>query len=84
MTKASRELPDPSLQAIDCRELFFSFTEGAETVLQGVNLQLEQGSRCLLVGANGGTIASIQAFQRWALTIQLENPLCCGSSLGND
>lgn len=50
----TQSLPDPSVHAIDCRDLSFAFAEGQETVLQGVDLQLEQGSRCLLVGANGG------------------------------
>jgi len=45
--------PD-DLLAIDCRSLDFAFTVEDETVLTDVNLQLAQGSRCLLVGANGG------------------------------
>lgn len=45
---------DPSLLGVDCRNLAFAFNEVDETVLQDVHLQLPQGSRCLLVGANGG------------------------------
>lgn len=40
--------------AIDCQDLSFSFAEGQEPVLKGVDLELQRGSRCLLVGANGG------------------------------
>ena len=40
--------------AIDCLNLSFSFAEGSQTVLKGVDLQLGRGARCLLVGANGG------------------------------
>lgn len=44
------------LLAIDCQDLTFSFTEGAEPVLQNVNVQLKRGDRCLLLGANGGKL----------------------------
>lgn len=47
---------DPSLLGIDCGKLNFAFAEGQETVLTDVDLKLEQGSRCLLVGANGGML----------------------------
>ena len=40
--------------AIDCQDLWFSFTEGGESALNGTTLQLPRGARCLLVGANGG------------------------------
>ena len=40
--------------AIDVEDLTFSFAEGLDTALTSVDLQLEKGSRCLLVGANGG------------------------------
>ena len=40
--------------AIDCQKLDFAFNAEGETVLNGVDLQLERGSRCLLIGANGG------------------------------
>jgi len=46
--------PSDDLLALDCRKLDFAFTAEDETVLHDVNLQLAQGSRCLLVGANGG------------------------------
>ena len=45
-----------SLLAIDCKDLSYSFVDGQETVLTDINLELEQGSRCLLVGANGGVV----------------------------
>lgn len=44
--------------AIDCRDLWYSFTEGGESALNGTTLQLPVGARCLLVGANGGELGS--------------------------
>lgn len=55
VTKSSKE----GLLGIDCRKLHYTFAEGDETVLQDVDLELEQGSRCLLVGANGGELGAI-------------------------
>lgn len=46
--------PTDSTLAIDCQNLSFAFSEGSETVLKDINLELKRGSRCLLVGANGG------------------------------
>jgi ABC-type transport system involved in cytochrome bd biosynthesis fused ATPase/permease subunit len=40
--------------ALDCVGLDFAFVTGGENVLEGINLQLGKGARCLLVGANGG------------------------------
>ena len=45
---------DTSKLAIDCRLLTFSFDKDSDKVLEDVDLQLEPGDRCLLVGANGG------------------------------
>ena len=45
---------DASRLAVDCRLLSFSFDKDSEKVLEDVDLQLEPGDRCLLVGANGG------------------------------
>jgi ABC-type multidrug transport system fused ATPase/permease subunit len=45
---------DPELLAIDCQDLRYTFEGASETVLSGIDLQLKQGDRCLLVGANGG------------------------------
>ena len=42
------------LLGIDCKKLHYTFAGGDEAVLEDIDLQLEQGSRCLLVGANGG------------------------------
>lgn len=41
--------------AIDCQGLTYAFAEGLESALDGVDLSLKKGDRCLLVGANGGT-----------------------------
>lgn len=40
--------------AISVRDLSFSFNQADETALKNLNMDVEQGSRCLLVGANGG------------------------------
>lgn len=42
--------------AIDCENLVYSFNPGenAESVLDGIDLKLARGDRCLLIGANGG------------------------------
>ncbi|KAK1927015.1 P-loop containing nucleoside triphosphate hydrolase protein [Papiliotrema laurentii] len=67
----TRQTYDPSLLGVDCQNLSFSFNEGDEPVLQGVNLQLPQGSRCLLVGANGAgksTLLRILAGKRLTKT----------------
>ena len=50
VTKASKE----GLLGIDCQKLHYTFEGLEESVLSDVDLELEQGSRCLLVGANGG------------------------------
>ena len=45
--------PEETL-AIDCEGLTYAFSEGLESALNGVDLKLKRGDRCLLVGANGG------------------------------
>lgn len=45
---------DSAVLALDCQGLTFAFKEGAEPVLEGINLELKRGDRCLLIGANGG------------------------------
>jgi CCR4-NOT complex subunit CAF16 len=55
--------------AIDCQDLWFSFTEGGESALNGTTLQLPRGARCLLVGANGGA-----SFIPWHPCEQLAHP----------
>ncbi|CAK9782779.1 unnamed protein product [Cutaneotrichosporon oleaginosum] len=58
--------------AIDCRDLTFFFNPNdAEPVLSGVNIQLERGDCCLLVGANGAgksTLLRILAGKRLTKT----------------
>ncbi|TIB75697.1 hypothetical protein E3Q23_02238 [Wallemia mellicola] len=39
--------------AISVRDLNFSFNQIDDNALKNINLDIEQGSRCLLVGANG-------------------------------
>ncbi|TIB64633.1 hypothetical protein E3P77_03067 [Wallemia ichthyophaga] len=39
--------------AISVRNLSFSFNQADETALKNLSMDIEQGSRCLLVGANG-------------------------------
>jgi CCR4-NOT complex subunit CAF16 len=46
--------------AIDCQDLWYSFTEHGESALSGTTLQLPKGARCLLVGANGGMYMSFE------------------------
>lgn len=48
------QLTDEETLAIDCQGLTYAFAEGLESALDGVDLQLKRGDRCLLVGANGG------------------------------
>jgi CCR4-NOT complex subunit CAF16 len=52
---------------INCTGLDFAFKEGGENVLEGIDLQLEKGSRCLLVGANGGEYLVMSREPRLAL-----------------
>lgn len=40
--------------AISVRDLNFSFNQLDDNALKNINLDIAQGSRCLLVGANGG------------------------------
>ena len=40
--------------AISVRDLSFSFNQADETALKNLSMDVEAGSRCLLVGANGG------------------------------
>jgi CCR4-NOT complex subunit CAF16 len=49
------ELTPEETLAIDCQGLTYAFAEGLESALDGVDLQLQKGDRCLVVGANGGT-----------------------------
>jgi len=48
------ELTPEETLAIDCTGLTYAFAEGLESALDGVDLQLKKGDRCLVVGANGG------------------------------
>ncbi|CAD6578075.1 MAG: CCR4-NOT regulatory complex component [Tremellales sp. Tagirdzhanova-0007] len=62
---------DTSKLAIDCRLLTFSFDKDSDKVLEDVDLQLEPGDRCLLVGANGAgksTLLRILAGKRLTKT----------------
>lgn len=52
------ELTNEETLAIDCQGLTYAFAEGLESALDGVDLQLKKGDRCLLVGANGGQSCS--------------------------
>lgn len=57
--------------AIDCQDLWFSFTDDSESALCGTTLQLPKGARCLLVGANGAgksTLLRILAGKRLVKT----------------
>ncbi|GMK59120.1 hypothetical protein CspeluHIS016_0701350 [Cutaneotrichosporon spelunceum] len=58
--------------AIDCRDLTFYFNPNdTEPVLSGVNIQLDRGDCCLLVGANGAgksTLLRILAGKRLTKT----------------
>jgi len=49
-----QELTAEEVLAIDCQGLTYAFAEGLESALDGVDLQLKRGDRCLVVGANGG------------------------------
>jgi len=53
--------------AVEVSNLFFRFNPDAPDILRDVNLQLERGSRCLLIGANGAgksTLLQILAGKR--------------------
>ncbi|ORX38627.1 P-loop containing nucleoside triphosphate hydrolase protein [Kockovaella imperatae] len=57
--------------AIDCHKLDFSWNQDSELVLEGVDLNLGKGSRCLLIGANGAgksTLLRILAGKRLTKT----------------
>ncbi|ORY35416.1 P-loop containing nucleoside triphosphate hydrolase protein [Naematelia encephala] len=59
------------LLALDCDSLSFAYNEHTESILSDVNLKLERGSRCLLVGANGAgksTLLRILAGKRLTKT----------------
>jgi CCR4-NOT complex subunit CAF16 len=45
---------DTALAAIDCQNLTFAWKDGIDPVLENINLELQRGDRCLLIGANGG------------------------------
>lgn len=55
MTNDNHLTPEETL-AIDCQGLTYAFSEGLESALDGVDLKLKKGDRCLLVGANGGKL----------------------------
>ncbi|MBW0481283.1 hypothetical protein O181_020998 [Austropuccinia psidii MF-1] len=65
---SSITLKSPSSQlAISVPNLTFSFNRQSTEVLHGINLELERGSRCLLIGANGAgksTLLQILAGKR--------------------
>lgn len=46
------EVPPPPGDAVSVRNLNFSYS-GGKRVLNGINIDLNKGARCLLVGANG-------------------------------
>lgn len=48
-------MPASDELAIDCQSLTYSWKEGDDPVLENVNLELQKGDRCLLLGANGGS-----------------------------
>jgi len=79
--------PTETQFALDCQSLSFSFAEGSETVLKGVDLQLERGARCLLVGANGGESSSghilLQSTHAYYDLSQPASRPFCVSSPGN-
>nr|ODN86367.1 CCR4-NOT complex subunit CAF16 [Cryptococcus depauperatus CBS 7841] len=57
--------------ALDCQNLTYSWKKGDDPVLKDVNLQLEKGDRCLLLGANGAgksTLLRILAGKRLTKT----------------
>ena len=42
------------MSAIKVNNLSYNFNQNSDNVLNKVNLNIDKGSRCLLVGANGG------------------------------
>lgn len=50
------QMTEDETLAIDCQGLTYAFAEGLESALDGVDLSLKKGDRCLLVGANGGML----------------------------
>lgn len=59
MTVTPAQDRDVSVLAIDCQGLTYAFSEGLESALEDVELKLERGDRCLLVGANGGGFGTL-------------------------
>ncbi|ODN78989.1 hypothetical protein L202_04500 [Cryptococcus amylolentus CBS 6039] len=67
----SRQEAQPYDHALDVRDLTYSWKEGDDPVLQGVEIQLKKGERCLLLGANGAgksTLLRILAGKRLTKT----------------
>lgn len=56
------EMTPEEVLAIDCTGLTYAFAEGLESALDGVDLQLKKGDRCLVVGANGGMLGRQAVF----------------------
>ncbi len=56
MSSFSNETPSAEVKKeplhIDIKNLTFNYA-GREPVLRGLNMQLTDGARCLLIGANG-------------------------------
>ncbi|XAO25819.1 hypothetical protein I312_104649 [Cryptococcus bacillisporus CA1280] len=64
-------MPASDELAIDCQSLTYSWKEGDDPVLENVNLELQKGDRCLLLGANGAgksTLLRILAGKRLTKT----------------
>jgi CCR4-NOT complex subunit CAF16 len=58
MAVVEAEKKDENPLHIDVKELTFNYT-GREPVLRSLNMQLTNGARCLLIGANGAGKSSI-------------------------
>lgn len=54
-------MPASDELAIDCHSLTYSWKEGDDPVLENVDLELQKGDRCLLLGANGGSSLALHS-----------------------